>query len=119
MSSSASINEIFQQVKSNQTLWALQDSATQGWVVVDSESFENTDLMPLWSDPSLAKQHCVDDWSNYEVSEIPLAEWLEYWVEDLAEDGVMIGLNWPLSGEQNSEMKLAEFSQQLAQIESY
>lgn len=49
------------QVQATQTLWALQDQASEGWVVLDSINFENADVMPVWSSMELAKSHCVDD----------------------------------------------------------
>jgi hypothetical protein len=48
---------------------------------------------------------------------ISVGDWLEFWVEDLAADNVMIGVDW--QGEDYLEMELAEFSQQLAEIEAF
>lgn len=103
-------------VKSTQTLWALQDQASEGWVILDSINFENADVMPVWSSSDLAKKHCVDEWEGYVPMAISLADWLEFWVEDLAEDNVMIGVEW-LDGGEYLELELAEFSQMLAKVE--
>ena len=35
------------QVKETQEVWALQDKSSEGWVIVDSVNYENTDVMPL------------------------------------------------------------------------
>lgn len=103
-------------VKSTQTLWALQDTASEGWVILDSINFENADVMPVWSSNELAQNHCVDEWEGYVPMAISLADWLEFWVEDLAEDNVMIGVEW-LDGGEYLELELAEFSQMLAKVE--
>ncbi|WP_158968631.1 DUF2750 domain-containing protein [Paraglaciecola sp. L3A3] len=105
------------QVKTTQTLWALQDKASEGWVVLDSINFENADVMPVWSSMVLAKKHCVDEWQDYVPMAISLSDWLEYWVEDLAEDNVLIGVEWLDAGEY-LELELAEFSQMLAKLEA-
>jgi len=114
-------------VKNTQSFWALQEKSGEDWVVLDSINFENTDVMPLWSTQELAQQHCVDEWQEYVPTQITLSDWLEFWLEDLSEDGVIIGINWQEevaasdgdSDIQNEyfEIDLAEFSQSLAEIE--
>jgi hypothetical protein len=106
------------QVQVAQTIWALQDQASEGWVILDSINFENADVMPVWSTIELAKSHCVDEWQDYVPMAISLADWLEFWVEDLAEDNVLIGVEWRDGGEY-LELELAEFSQILASIETH
>ena len=103
-------------VKSHQTIWALQDQASEDWVVLDSIHFENTDVMPLWSSELLAQQHCIDEWQNYRPAAINVADWFEFWLEDLASDGVIVGINWPEKGD-CCELELDEFTQGLAEIE--
>ncbi|WP_297820892.1 DUF2750 domain-containing protein [uncultured Paraglaciecola sp.] len=105
------------QVQVTQTLWALQDQASEGWVVLDSINFENADVMPVWSSMELAKSHCVDEWQDYVPMAITLADWLEFWVEDLAEDNVLIGVEWRDGGEY-IELELVEFSQMVAKLET-
>ena len=104
------------EVKPSQTLWALQDKASEDWVVLDSINYEDTDAMPLWSTAELAQQQCSEEWQQYHPVAISVADWLEFWIEDLNEDGVLIGINWQENGD-CVELELAEFSQELAQIE--
>lgn len=105
------------QVKSTQIIWALQDQASEGWVILDSINFENADVMPVWSSTELAQTHCVDEWQDYVPMAISLADWLEFWVEDLAEDNVLIGVEWRDGGEY-IELELTEFSQMVAKVET-
>lgn len=105
------------QVKPEQALWALQDKSSGDWVVLDSINFEETEVMPLWSSSELAQLHCVEEWSDYSPAQISLAEWLEFWLADLNEDGVIIGVNWQEDGD-CFEMELGDFSQALAEIEA-
>lgn len=103
-------------VKPTQQLWALQDKKSEDWVVLDSLNYEETEVMPLWSTQELATQHCTEEWADYVATAIPLADWLEYWVEDLVADGVVIGINW--RGEEDDlEIDLPEFTQALVEIE--
>ncbi len=104
------------QVKETQEVWALQDKTSEGWVIVDSVNYENTDVMPLWSSAELAREHCTDEWQDYVPKAISVSDWLEFWMEDLAEDNVVIGVEWRDGGEY-LEVELAEFSQMVAEIE--
>lgn len=111
------LNEFITQVKPNQTFYALQDPNSQEWLIVDSINFEQTDVMPLWSTQAQANAHCEGEWSSYQVAPISLSDWLEYWIEDLNQDNIIIGVNW--DEEQDCvEVELAEFSHALADIEA-
>ena len=104
-------------VKPTQQLWALQDKKSEDWVVLDSLNYEETEVMPLWSSEELAAQHCTEEWADYVATAISLADWLEFWVDDLVEDGVVIGINW--QGEDDDlEIDLPEFTQALVDIEA-
>ncbi|TWX51710.1 DUF2750 domain-containing protein [Colwellia hornerae] len=110
-------------VKTNQSFWALQEKTAEDWVVLDSINFENTEVMPLWSSQELAQKHCVDEWQEYVPTKITLSDWLEFWLEDLSEDGVIVGINWQEETSETDdneyiELDLAEFSQALAEIEA-
>ncbi|GLS90159.1 hypothetical protein GCM10007916_12260 [Psychromonas marina] len=104
-------------VKPTQTLWALQDAKSEDWVVLDSLQFEETEVMPLWSTQALAQVHCVEEWKDYVATAITLADWFEFWVDDLLEDNVVIGLNWGDEGN-DLEVDLAELTQVLTEIEA-
>tara|TARA_R110000737_G_scaffold267493_4_gene275006 strand:+ start:9897 stop:10253 length:357 start_codon:yes stop_codon:yes gene_type:complete len=117
MSTETTLKSFLAQTKDSQTLWALQDKSSEDWVVLDSINFENTEVMPLWSTQALAKSHCVEEWAEYLPVAITVADWMEFWVEDLLEDGVIIGLNWQ-EDDACVELELPEFAQALATIET-
>ncbi|MGB1261619.1 MAG: DUF2750 domain-containing protein [Cognaticolwellia sp.] len=116
MSTEQTLKSFIEQVKEPQVLWALQDKASEDWVVLDSINFENTEVMPLWSSETAAKKHCIQEWADYVPAAIPVAQWMEFWVEDLLEDGVIIGLDWQ-ENESCVELELPEFTQALAAVE--
>jgi len=117
MSTETTLKSFLNQVKDTQEICALQDKDSKDWVVLDSVNFENTEVMPLWSTEALAKSHCVQEWADYVPAAISVAEWMEFWVEDLLEDGVIIGLNWQ-ENEACFELELPEFTQALAEVET-
>jgi hypothetical protein len=81
-------------VKEHQTVWGLQDETGEGWVVCDSSEYEETDVMPLWSSAEKAQVHCTEEWQDYQPAAITLTELLEYWIKDLHDDGVLVGVDW-------------------------
>ncbi|MCG9696798.1 DUF2750 domain-containing protein [Shewanella sp. Isolate11] len=88
------LSSFIENVTEHQAVWGLQDETGEGWVVCDSSEFDETDVMPLWSTPEQAKQHCTEEWQDYQVAAIPLEELLEYWIQDLHDDGVLVGVDW-------------------------
>jgi len=110
------INEFFSEVKATQMLWALQDKESEGWIVVDSANFEDGETMPIWSTESMAKASCTDEWADYQPIQISVADWLEFWFEDLSEDNVIIGIDWQ-DDKDCEELELADFTQRVAEIE--
>ncbi|WP_022943252.1 DUF2750 domain-containing protein [Psychromonas hadalis] len=117
MSHSQSLTLFLNDVKPTQMLWALQDKNSEDWVVLDSLQFEETEVMPLWSTQALAQAHCIEEWKEYVATEISVADWFEFWVDDLVADNVVIGLNWG-DNEEDTEIDLAELTQALTEIET-
>lgn len=117
MNNNQQLSTFLNDVKPTQTVWALQDKESEDWVVLDSLQFEETDVMPLWSTEALAQVHCVDEWKDYVATAITLADWFEFWVDDLLEDNVVVGINW---GDEagDLEVDLAELTQALTAIET-
>lgn len=52
--------------------------------------------MPFWSKRSRAEKVCatVPAYAGFRVFALPLTEWRERWLPDLAGDGLRIGINW-------------------------
>ncbi|CAM2947156.1 DUF2750 domain-containing protein [Vibrio rarus] len=81
-----------EQSKKDNRVWGLKNE--DGWLACDSSEFEECEVMPFWSDEADAKFHNVEEWSDFEVTEIPLDIFVEDWLITLSEDGVLIGTNW-------------------------
>jgi Protein of unknown function (DUF2750) len=56
--------------------------------------FEDTDVMPFWSSQEAALVHCSEEWSDYKPEAIPLDVFCEGWLQEMYDDGVLIGTNW-------------------------
>lgn len=84
-------------IKASGEVWGV--TTPEGWVVCDSEEYEETDVIPFWSNSEDAKAQCADEWAEYEVKSISLAVFAERWLTGMAEDGVLVGPNW------NAEME--------------
>lgn len=117
MSNSQALTLFLNDVKPTQMLWALQDKKSEDWVVLDSLQFEETEVMLLWSTQALAQANCIEEWKEYVATAITLADWFEFWVDDLLADNVVIGLNWG-DNEADIEIDLAELTQSLTEIEA-
>ncbi|KMV29253.1 DUF2750 domain-containing protein [Photobacterium swingsii] len=91
-------------IQANQDLFVTESQDTRfvwglcneegDWLAVDSSEFENSEVMPFWSNKEDAQTHCVDEWAEFSVAELPLDIFVEDWMITLAEDGVLVGLNW-------------------------
>jgi hypothetical protein len=103
-------------IKEGQVIWALKEKNDDNWMISDSLNFEDTEVMPLWSSEELAKKHCIEEWSDYIAAPISVNDWLEFWIEDLLSDNIIIGINWTEEGE-NIELDLPEFTQAISEIE--
>jgi hypothetical protein len=73
-------------------VWGLQSE--DGWVVVDSTEFEESEVMPFWSDEAFAKIHCVGEWEEFRPVAMDLEEFVEEWLAGMTEDGILVGPNW-------------------------
>lgn len=73
-------------------VWGLEGE--EGWALCSSDTHEDIDVMPLWSQPEYAQAHCIEQWSHYQVVPISLEELLDDWLPGMHEDVLMIGPNW-------------------------
>ncbi|MDR9826608.1 DUF2750 domain-containing protein [Vibrio sp. FNV 38] len=88
----ANLELFISETKDTMKVWGLRNQ--EGWLAVDSTEFENSEVMPFWSNEADAKQHNVEEWADFDVLEIPLDIFVEDWLITLDEDGVLVGPNW-------------------------
>ena len=73
-------------------VWSIHGS--DGWVVCDSILSENKSVIPFWSTEKAAEIHCVEEWKNYKPTPISLDEFIDFWLVELANDGLLFGIEW-------------------------
>lgn len=85
--------------------WGLLDE--QGWVVA-----KETDALPLWPHPDLARACALGNWEGTEPEAIPLDDLLEELLPLLEEDGLRIAL-FPTPEDPGSLLDASELGRRL------
>jgi hypothetical protein len=68
--------------------------AISGSVDYDDENGEPVEVICFWSEEALAAACTKEDWANYQVVEIPLAEFMENWCIEMNNDGLLAGIDF-------------------------
>ena len=87
-----------------------------GWALCPSEKYDDSDVMPLWSELALAQVHSREEWTDYNPVPIDLEEFLDDWLPGMHDDELLVGVNWDesLEGEEIEPMDLLEeFEQEM------
>ena len=97
-----------EEIRFNGELWGIESE--DGGVAVDSQEFEDTDVIPFWSDKEDAEAHCVEEWADYQISKVEIEDFVQEWLPELDNDGVLVGANWnaELEGLEIEPLQLAE-----------
>lgn len=80
-------------VKESGVVWGLKHPENN-WAVCDSNDFDDSTVYVFWSDEAYAKRHCVQDWSGYLPTKIPLDSFIDNWLKGMHQDGHLVGPNW-------------------------
>ncbi|MBB6129229.1 DUF2750 domain-containing protein [Mucilaginibacter lappiensis] len=108
-----------EKVAASKLVWALKSK--NGWANSHSNESEDVDVIPFWSDRAYAKTCARDDWKGYLPVEIPLAEFLESWCIEMADNEVLAGINWDVNmfGKESTALNVAlDILEQLNAINS-
>ena len=73
-------------------VWVLTEG--EDCAVVESNEFEESEVMPFWSDRRGAETAATGDWARYVPGAIPLDEFLASWLPSMDEDGYLAGVDW-------------------------
>jgi len=76
----------------NDKVWGLESK--DGWAMSLSPDDEETQVIPFWSSQSSAQKYCVDEWKSYAPTSIDRGEFVFDWLNGMANDDVMVGLDW-------------------------
>ncbi|GET46806.1 DUF2750 domain-containing protein [Capnocytophaga felis] len=72
------------------------------------ENNQPISVFPFWSSKLKAESCQKEEWKNYEVVEISLADFMEFWCLGMYEDGVAVGIDFDenLCGEEEIPIDL-------------
>ena len=76
------------------TLTNQEENALSSSMYFTDDEGNELPVVCFWSSEELANHCKVDDWSDFQISAIPLAEFLDTWCPDMAADQVIAGLNF-------------------------
>lgn len=84
-------------VSENEIVYALKNDC--GYATSSSNEIEDEDGNPVeiicfWSDKAIAKSCIKNEWSEYEIDELNLSEFLENWCVGMSNDGLIVGTNF-------------------------
>jgi hypothetical protein len=88
----ANHNRFVERVLASRMVWGLR--GPDGWAICDSAEYEDTQVMPFWSDSAYAARAAKDAWSDYAPAAITLDDFIDKWLRGMHEDGVLVGTNW-------------------------
>ena len=73
-------------------VWVLTEG--EDCAVVESNDYEESEVMPFWSEKAGAERATAGDWAVYTPQSIPLDEFLGSWLPTLDEDDYLVGPDW-------------------------
>lgn len=76
-------------------VWVLTEG--DDCAVVESNEYEESEVMPFWSDKAEAERAATGDWGRYTPSMVSLDDFVSSWLPSMDEDGFLVGPDW--SGE--------------------
>ena len=91
-------------------VWVLTEG--DDCAVVESNDYEESEVMPFWSERAGAERAASGDWARYTPGAVPLDEFLASWLPSLDEDGYLIGPDWS-SDLEGDEIEPAELFRRL------
>lgn len=84
-------------VSEKEIVYALKTNegyATSSSNELEDEKGNPVEIICFWSDISIAKSCIENEWSEYEVCELNLSDFLENWCIGMSNDGLLIGTNF-------------------------
>lgn len=81
-----------QDALNDRKVWLLQNE--EGLACQDSLEYEGAMSVLFWSDCTLAEAEREEDFKDLETEPLDLFEFIFKWLPNMAEEGVICGLNW-------------------------
>jgi len=78
-------------------VYALQNYdgfATSSSALYDNEHEKPVDVLCFWAENGRAKSCAINHWSNYQITEIALTDFIENWGVGMENDGILAGIEF-------------------------
>ena len=82
-------------IVANDEVWGLEGE--EGLAISSSSENDEQDVIPFWSEESLAQSVAADDWAAFKPSSMTLAEFMENWLTGMHNDELLVGTDWDAS----------------------
>lgn len=82
-------------IVAKEEVWGLEGE--EGLAISSSSENDDVDVIPFWSDESLAASVAADDWASFKPSSMTLVEFLENWLSGMHNDELLVGTDWDAS----------------------
>lgn len=83
-------------VRESGIVWGLR--GPDGWATAGSTDYEDTTVMPFWSDRAYAARAAREEWQRMEPTSIPLSTFIDSLLRGMHDDGILVGPNWDAQG---------------------
>ena len=74
-------------------VWGLVDK-NEEWALVESTKYDDTFVMPFWSNNKIPETVCVGEWCDYEPKKILMEIFLDDWLVGMHNDVFLAGIDW-------------------------
>ena len=103
----AEYKKFIEGVAASKLVWGLKNK--QGFANTNSSEDDESSVIPFWSERAYAKACASGEWKGYVPTEIPVAEFIESWCMEMAEEEIVVGVNWDanLYGTESEALNLA------------
>jgi hypothetical protein len=88
LSSSKRCSHFIDKITQYEQLWGVKNA--EGWLVPITP--ENLEYFPVWPHPEYAQKSVDENFEGYEVQEISIEEFMEYWIPLFGEDSVKLAV---------------------------
>lgn len=89
--------DFIKKISETETVYALKGEkgyATSYSSEIEYEDGEPVQIICFWSDAARAKSCIENEWNQYEVSSVPLNEFIENWCLGMNKDGLIVGTDF-------------------------
>src|SRR5688572_7077972 len=78
----------------SRAVWGLKDTEVWASTASTADATRGREVIPFWSDRTLASQCAREAWAKYEPTQIPLDIFIQRWLPRMAIERCLAATNW-------------------------